>query len=99
MTLLLKLMKTRIPPQLKQRNDVESQTSSIKETSLQNPEPPRNSSEKIKLLANQYCASMTPRFVKTKPKKPLPASQLKCNGDDNISFITKTTSTLFGKRL
>ena len=39
-------------PQLKQRNDVESQTSSIKETSLQNPEPLRNSSEKMKLVAN-----------------------------------------------
>ena len=99
MTLLLKLMKTRIPPQLKQRNDVESQTSSIKETSLQNPEPPRNSSEEIKLLANQYCASITPRTFKTKPKKQLTASQLKCDGDDNISFLTKTTSTLFGKRL
>ena len=86
-------------PQLKQRNDVDSQTTSLKETSLQNPEPPRNSSEKIKLLANQYCASMTPRFVKTKPKKPLTESQLEYNGDDNISFLTKTTSTLFGKRL
>ena len=32
-------------PQLKQRNDVESQTSPLKETSLQNPEPLWNSSE------------------------------------------------------
>ena len=58
-------------PQLKQRNDVESQTSSIKETSLQNPEPLQNSSENMKLLANKDCASITPRTVKTKPKKRL----------------------------
>ena len=86
-------------PQLKKRNHVESQTSSIKESSLQNPEPLRNSSEKTKLLANKYCVSITPRTVKTKLKKRLTASQLKCNGDDNISFLTKTTSPLFGKRL
>ena len=86
-------------PQLKQRIDVESQTSSIKETSLQNPVPLRNSSEKMKLLANKYCASITPRAVKTKPTKRLTAPQLKCNGDDNISLLTKTTSPLFGKRL
>ena len=83
--------------QLKQRKDVESQTSSLKETSLQNPEPLWNSSEKMKLLANQYCASITPKTVRAKPKKLLTASQLKCNGDDNFSFLTKTTSTLFGK--
>ena len=71
-------------PQLKQRNDVDSQTSSIKETSLQNPEPRRNSSEKMTLVANKYCASKTPRTFKTKPKKQLKASQLKCNGDHNI---------------
>ena len=47
-------------PQLKQKNDLESQTSSKKETSLQNQEPLRNSSEKIKLLANKYCASIAP---------------------------------------
>ena len=33
-------------PESLQRNDVESQTSPIKETSLQNPEPLRNSSGK-----------------------------------------------------
>ena len=71
-------------PQLKQRNDIDSQTSSIKETSLQNPEPRVNSSEKLKLVANKYCASITPRTFKTKPKKRLKASQLKCNGDDII---------------
>ena len=86
-------------PQLKQRNDVESQTSSIKETSRQNPGPLRNSSEKMKPLANQYCASITPRTVKTKPKKRLTASQLECNGDDSIFFLTKTPPTLFGKFL
>ena len=62
-------------PKLKQRNDVGSQTTSLKETSLQNPEPLRNSSEKIELLANKYCASITPRTVKTKPKKQLTASR------------------------
>ena len=51
------------------------------------------------LVANKYCASITPRTFKTKPKKRLKASQLKCNGDDNISLLTKTTSPLFGKRL
>ena len=50
-------------------------------------------------LANQYCASIIPRTVKTKRRKRLTASQLKCNGDDNSSFLTKTTSTLFGKGL
>ena len=86
-------------PQLKQRNDVDSQTTSIKETSLQNPEPLRNRSMKMILVANKYCVSKTPRTFKTKPKKQLKASQLKCNGDDNISLLTKTTSPLFGKRL
>ena len=52
--------------ELKQRDDVESRASPLKGTSLQNPEPMRNSSEKIKLGANQYCASITPRAVKTK---------------------------------
>ena len=42
---------------------------------------------------------MTPRTFKTKPMKRLTQSQLKCNGDDNISFLTKTTPTLFGKLL
>ena len=86
-------------PQLKQRNDVESQTTSLKEISLQKPEPLRNSSEKMKLLANQYCASITTRIFKTKSKKRLTASQPKFDGDENISFLTKTTSTLFGKHL
>ena len=86
-------------PQLKERNDLDSQTSPLKETSLQKLEPLRNSSEKMQLLANQYCASITPRTVKTKPKKRLKASQLKSNGDDKFSFLTKTTSTLLGKRL
>ena len=53
----------------------------------------------MKLVANKYCASITPGTFKTKPKKRLTASQLKCNGDDKISFLTKTTSPLFGKRL
>ena len=53
----------------------------------------------MKLVANKYCASITPRTLKSKPKKQLTASQLKCNGDDNISLLTKTTSPLFGKRL
>ena len=53
----------------------------------------------MKLVANKYCASITPRTFKTKPKKRLTASQLKCNGDDNICLLTKTTSPLFGKRL
>ena len=70
--------------QLKQRNDIDSQTSSIKETSLQNPEPRRNSSEKMTLVANKYCALKTPRTFKTKPKKRLKASQLENNGDHNI---------------
>ena len=56
-------------PHLKKRNDVYSQTTSLKETSLQNSEPLRNSSEKMKLVANKCCASITPRTVKTKPKK------------------------------
>ena len=86
-------------PQLKQRNDVDSQTTSLKETSLQNLEPLRNSSEKMKLVANKYCASITPRTFKTKPKKRPMASQLKCNGDDNICLLTKPTSPLLGKRL
>ena len=86
-------------PQLKQRNDVDSQTTSLEESSLHNPEPLRNSSEKMKLVANKYCASITPRTFKTKPKKPLMASQLKCNGYDNICLLTKTSSPLFGKRL
>ena len=54
-------------PELKQSGDVESQTSPLKRISLQNPEPLRNSSDKIKLGAHQYCASITPRTVKTKP--------------------------------
>ena len=53
----------------------------------------------MKLLANKYCASITPRTFKTKPKKRLNASQLKFNGGDNIFLLTKTTSLLFGKRL
>ena len=56
-------------PQLKKRNDVESQTSSLTEISLQNPEQLRNISQKIKLLENQYRASMTPRTVKRTPQK------------------------------
>ena len=79
-------------PQLKQKSDVESQTSSIKETSLQNPEPLRKSSQKMKLLENQYSASMTPRTLETKPKKRLTISQLKCNGDDKICLLTHNTN-------
>ena len=83
-------------PQLKQRNHVDSQTTSLKEILFQNLEPLRNRSEKLKLVANKYCALITPRTFKTKPKKRLTASQLKCNGDDNIYFLTKTASSLFG---
>ena len=86
-------------PQLKQRKGVESQTSTLKEASLQNPEPLRNSSQKMKLLENQYCASISVRTVKTKPRERLSISQLKCNGGDNICLLTITTSPLFGKRL
>ena len=85
-------------PQLKQRNVVESQASSIKETSLQIPEQVWNSSKKMKLTANKYCAAITPRTVKTKPKKRLTASELKCNGNDNISLLTKTSAPLFRKK-
>ena len=54
----------------------------------------------MELVANKYCASITPRtFKMKKPKKRLTASQLKCNGDDNICLLTKTPSPLFGKRL
>ena len=53
----------------------------------------------MKLVANQYCASITPATFKTKPTKRLPAWELKCDGDDNVSFLRKTTSPLFGKRL
>ena len=86
-------------PQLKQRNDVESPTSPLKETSLQNPEPLRKISEKMRLLANKYCSSITHRTVKTKPKKRLTISHLKCNVVDKICLLTITTSPLFGKRL
>ena len=86
-------------PQQKRRNDVESQTLSLKETSHQNLEALRNSSEKMKLLENQYSASITPGTVKTKPKKRLAKSHLKCNRDDSICPLTTTTSPLFGKRL
>ena len=83
-------------PQIKQRNDVDSQTTSLKETSLQNPEPLRNSSEKMKLVANKCCASITPRTVETKSKKRLTASQLKCNGDNNIPLLTKQLHRCLG---
>ena len=39
-------------PELKQRDDVESRTSPLKGNSLQNPEPLRNCSAKIKIGAN-----------------------------------------------
>ena len=55
-----------LTPELKHRDDVESQSSPLKGTSLQSPEPLRKRSEKVKLGANQYCASITPRTVKTK---------------------------------
>ena len=45
-------------PEIKQRDDVESRRSPLKGTPLQNPEPLRNSSETMKLEANQYCASI-----------------------------------------
>ena len=93
MILLLKLLNT---PQLKQRNDVDSQTTSIKETSLQNPEPLRNSSEKMKLVADKYCDSTTPRTSKTKPKKRLTGSQLKCNGDDSFFLSQKQLQRCLG---
>ena len=53
----------------------------------------------MKLVTNKYCASKTPKTFKTKPKKRQTASQLKCNGYDNIFTLSKTTSPLFGKRL
>ena len=82
-------------PQLKQRNDVDPQTTSLKETSPQNPEPRRNSSEKMKLVANKYCASITARTFKTKPKKRLKASQLKCNGDDIFVFSQNNSNAVW----
>ena len=54
-------------PELNQRDDVESQTSPIRGISLQTPEPLQNNSEEMKLGTNQYCASITPRTVKTQP--------------------------------
>ena len=45
---------------LKQRNDIESQTSPVRKTSHQNLETLRNSSEKMKQGANQSSASKTP---------------------------------------
>ena len=70
--------------ELKESVDENSQTSPLKRISLQNPEPLRNSSEKIKLGANQYCASITPTTVKTKPWKQMTLSEPTCNGDDNF---------------
>ena len=54
-------------PELKQSADVESRTSPLTGTSPQNPKPLRISSEKMKLGAPQYCASIAPRTVKMKP--------------------------------
>ena len=54
-------------PQLKQRDDVKSRMSPLKGNSLQNQEPMRNSSEEMKVGANQYCSSITPIAAKTKP--------------------------------
>ena len=71
-------------PELKQRDDVEPRASPLKGTSLQNPELLRNSSEKVKLGANQYCVSINPRAVKMKHHKRITMSQLTCNGADNI---------------
>ena len=70
----------------------------MKESSLQNQEPPGNISEKMRLGPNQFSVSITGGTVKTKPKEQLMPSQVKGNGDDNISFLTYTTS-LFAKRL
>ena len=56
-------------PELKHGDDVESRMALLKGTSLQNPEALRNSSEKMELGANQHCASITPRTVKTKHEK------------------------------
>ena len=53
-------------PELKHRDDVEPRASPLKRTSLQNPQPIRKISQRIKLGANQYCASITPRAVETK---------------------------------
>ena len=49
-------------PQLKQRNDVDSQTTSIKETSLQNPEPLRNSSENETSSKQVLCLNNSQNF-------------------------------------
>ena len=76
-------------PELKQSADVESQTLPWKRTSFQNPQPLRNSSEKLKPGANQYFASISARTVKMKPWKRITTSQLTCIGNDNISFLTK----------
>ena len=86
-------------PQLKQRTRVEPKTSSLKETSLQNPETLRNSPQGKNNHKTQYYASITPRTVKTKAKKRLTISQLIYNGDDKICPLTITTSLLLGKRL
>ena len=69
-------------PELKQSDEVESRASPIKGLSLQNPEPIRNSFQKIKLGANQYCASITPTTLKTEPQKRMTISQLTFDGDD-----------------
>ena len=69
---------------LKQKDAVESQTPPFKRISLQNPEPLLNSFEKMKLGANQYCASITPRTVKTRPWKPMTLSEPTYNGDDKF---------------
>ena len=85
-------------PEVIQRNGVKSQTSPLKETSLQNPEPLRNSFENMKLGTKQYCAPITTRTNKTKPKNQITTSKLNFNGDGNFSLLTKMKS-LFGKNL
>ena len=77
-------------PEVKQRNDVESPMSSITEISRQNRQQLRNSPMKMKLEAHQFCASKTPRTVKPEPQKQITTSQLKSDGDDNISALTIT---------
>ena len=53
-------------PESKERNDVESQTSPMKETSSKYQDPKRNHSLETNLGARQYRASMTPRKINLK---------------------------------
>ena len=56
-------------PGSKQKTDVQSQTSPMKETSPKYPDPVRSHSYDIKLGARQYIAPMTPTNTKMKSNK------------------------------